>query len=264
VGSTITGYAQHLNGVTGLPTLGDMALDCATSPNGNICASSNFKVNQDVNGVLDGYAWDDSIGWISFNCSNQNQCATTAPCPTTNPTCTAPTGGVDYNVRIASGVFYGWAWNDIIGWISFNCDHSADIPATPPPNNTNSCGQSNYYVKTGSSQVAWGEVESVPFDTLRAQGAGFNTIVWEGIAPSGTNVKFQIAANDNPSNPINFVGPDGTANSYYQPTGPGIQMRLSRSVHNNQKYMYYRAILESDPGLQFSPTITKIVLNWSH
>ena len=54
---------------------------------------------------LKGYAWSDTIGWISFNCSNDNSCYT----------------NVDYGVDVDSqGYLSGYAWSDAIGWISFS------------------------------------------------------------------------------------------------------------------------------------------------
>lgn len=52
-----------------------------------------------------GYAWSDSIGWISFNCINNDTCAT-----------------IDYGVNIepATGDFIGYAWSENIGWIDFS------------------------------------------------------------------------------------------------------------------------------------------------
>jgi len=52
-----------------------------------------------------GYAWSESIGWISFNCSDDNSCGT-----------------VDYGVNInpSTGNISGYAWSSNIGWISFN------------------------------------------------------------------------------------------------------------------------------------------------
>lgn len=260
VGSTITGYANSNSGY--------IALDCATSPNGNICGSSNFAVAKSTSGtsagILSGYAWNDAIGWISFNCDHSgdpvagsNQCATLG---------INPTGSADYYVRLDSnGIFWGWAWNDIVGWISFNCDHSNDTPATQPPDNANTCGNSSYELRIGPSQVAWAELESIPFNTERVNGAGYNTIMWNGTLPSDTNVKFQIAdADTTQTGPWNFYGPDGTVNSYYQPPGPGVQMRINRNVINNKKYVVYRIILESDPGQALSPTVNAVIINWSH
>jgi hypothetical protein len=259
VGSTITGYARSTQ-------VGDLALDCATTPNGNICNSSTFNVAQDANGILDGYGWNDTLGWISFNCSNSNNCATAAPCPTTNPSCTGA-NGVDYNVRIdGAGNFFGWAWNDVVGWVSFNCDHSQD---TVPGINycaTGGNGTSvDYSVKTGGSQVSWAELSSIAFDTERALGAGFNTIMWQGSMPTDTIVKFQIAGSDSDTQgPWDFVGPDGTSGTYYQPTGPNVPLRINRTILNNKRYVAYRIILESDPSQSLSPQVDDVILNWSH
>ncbi len=110
--SQLAGYASS--------TSGYVLLDCATAASGNICATSNFKVSNTSAGVLSGYAWNDTIGWISMNCSDPGICATS-----------------NYSVTIdASGNFSGWAWNENVGWISFNCS------------NTSSCATSNYKLKT--------------------------------------------------------------------------------------------------------------------
>ena len=64
-------------------------------------------------GGLSGWAWSENVGWISFNCRNQNTCAT-----------------VDYGVRIAAdGNLIGHAWSSNIGWIDF--DPAGPFPAAP-------------------------------------------------------------------------------------------------------------------------------------
>lgn len=101
-------------------SIGEISLDCATTPMGNICSNSNFKISNSA-GTLSGYAWNGSIGWISFNCANDSSCDSS-----------------NYKVFIDSdGYFHGWAWNDSVGWISFNC---TDVPGT--------CINSDYRVKT--------------------------------------------------------------------------------------------------------------------
>ncbi len=59
---------------------------------------------QVVHGNVTGYAWADSVGWISFNCTNDNSCGT-----------------VEYGVNIdpADGTISGYAWSSSVGWISF-------------------------------------------------------------------------------------------------------------------------------------------------
>lgn len=61
---------------------------------------------------VSGWAWNLNIGWISFNCTNEN------------PQCS----GADYGVSVDpnTGDFSGYAWNSNIGWIDF-------APAGPYP-----------------------------------------------------------------------------------------------------------------------------------
>lgn len=118
-------------------TDGDFALDCATTTNGDVCATSNFYVSNN-NGNLAGWAWNDAYGWVSF-CGNSTSGSTwdgsTWVCPA------SPT----YQVTItqATAEFHGWAWNDIIGWISFNC-------AEPGV-----CLTSSYKVKVAGAGSGW-------------------------------------------------------------------------------------------------------------
>lgn len=59
---------------------------------------------------MTGYAWSDTIGWISFNNLNVGD-------------------AVDYGVNIdASGNFSGYAWSDNIGWVSFNSSELTGCP----------------------------------------------------------------------------------------------------------------------------------------
>jgi hypothetical protein len=52
---------------------------------------------------LDGYAWSSTIGWVSFNCTNTDTCASS-----------------DYGVnKNADGTLVGYAWSSNIGWIKF-------------------------------------------------------------------------------------------------------------------------------------------------
>lgn len=94
---------------------GAFALDCATTPGGNICATSNFFVSHSA-GNLAGWAWNDTYGWVSF-CGNSASGSTWSGSTWVCPASPA------YQVTInqANGQLHGWAWNDIIGWISFNC-----------------------------------------------------------------------------------------------------------------------------------------------
>ena len=133
----LVGYAYNTN-------LAEISLDCATSPNGDICISSSYKVSRDsITGDLAGWAWNDSIGWISF-CGNASAGSTLNG---SNWVCPAsPT----YQVKVnpTTGIFTGWAWNDSVGWIDFNCANDHD-PVTPGTQDI--CGISDYYVATSQS-----------------------------------------------------------------------------------------------------------------
>ena len=180
--SKIEGYADS--------SAGSIAFDCATSPNGNICGASDFEVSNDGAGNLSGFAWSESIGWISFYCGDLDLVP---------PICDQ----FNYRVTIdGAGSFSGWAWNDAVGWISFNCNNS-DIGDT--------CATSNYKVKTSwtATSVSGNLISSV-FDTGYASGVAFNSIMWKGSQPAGANVKFQFAS-ANQASGIGGEGPiDGT------------------------------------------------------
>ncbi len=214
---------------------GFIALDCATSPNGNICGTSDFKVLKDANGNLSGWAWNDNIGWISFASS---------------------TASYTYQVSISpsTGDFFGWAYNDIIGWISFNCSDSG----------AGGCANSNYKVKTSfisTSTSAW--LESSVFDTWVVGGSAINTIMWQGSQPSGTSVKFQIASSNSATGTWDYKGPDGSITTFYAPTGPSIPAQINLAHHNNHRYFRYKIILYSNPDNTQSPTVTDVIINWS-
>lgn len=221
--SSITGYAS--SGV------GYIALDCATSPTPD--CSPSYGVSNDGNGTLSGYAWNDAIGWISFKSTG-----TSSPYGVT--------------VSTSTGDFSGFAWNDVVGWFSFNC---ADLSI---------CGTSNFKVQTlWDSTISDGTLISSIFDTQVTDGGAFNTILWQGTLPTGTAVKFQVAGSNNAGGPWNYLGPDGTSNTYYQPAGPDIHTKLDKEVHSDTRYMRYKVILESNIEKTYSPLVNNIVLGWS-
>ena len=100
--TSLSGYAWGEN-------VGWISLNCA---NDDSCASADFKILNNSEGILSGYAWGENVGWINF----------------------APTnGGVIVN---SQGEFSGYAWGENVGWISFSCA------------NTNSCNTIDYKIKT--------------------------------------------------------------------------------------------------------------------
>lgn len=262
-GTRLEGYAES--------AIGDMSLDCATTRNGNICGTSNYGIcngpgphdpdgtcpNGNASGVLTGYAWNDTIGWISFNCNQEDHGGPN--------TCTETPGGYGVTINTLTGDFEGYAWNDIEGWISFN--------------------GSGYKVATDwRSESTLAFLESSVFDTEAAGGVLLNNIVWQGEQPGGTSVDFQVAVSNCPNGATNppdcttgtwiFEGPDGNPNLYYGAAcssigtafpgaGPNVPICIDRLRAENYRYLRYKVRLMSDLTETLSPVIEDIILNWS-
>mgnify|MGYP001605979959 CR=1 FL=1 len=243
----LSGYASS--------AVGYIAFDCVTSPSPPANCDVNFpnwKVSNDGSGYLSGWAWNDAIGWISFDSATAGS-------------------SYFYQVTIGSdGVFTGWAWNDIVGWISFNCNNSG-IGNTCPP-----FGSSDYKVKTswGISAIT-GELTSAIFDTQILKGAAPNAILWQGTL-NGGQVKFQIGSSNCTNGATNpptcttdagwlnkFIGPDGTGLTYYEPIGPNEPVSINLAHHNNKRYIRYKAVLVSNSTQTASPKVDDIIINWS-
>ncbi len=255
----LTGYASS--------SVGDMALDCKTSPAGDICSVSNFgicngigphttdgtcPVASSTTGTLTGFAWNDTIGWISFNCDNSSHEGGTDQCATS-----------DYSVIIdANGDFSGCAWNDTIGWISFN---SAGACSSATPFKVNTAWHA-------TSTVAF--LQSSVFDTGIAAGAELQSIIWQGSLPADTTVDFQIATSSSASGPWTFYGPGKSTTDYYGLACPSIGVGGSGTVAQPNspicvdrtigaaRYLRYQVRLRSDRIQSASPRVDDIILNW--
>ena len=228
----LTGYASS--------SAGQISLDCATTSAGNLCGTSNYKVNNDGAGNLSGWAWNDAFGWISF-CGGQG----TTDCP----------GSISYEVLLTTSstrsVFSGYGWNDVVGWISFNCS------------DPNVCATSDYKVVTSWVATSTSStLDSATFDTGVTNGAQLNSALWQGSQPAGTTVGFQFAASNSSSGPWSFLGSDGTANSYYT-VNVNTSQKLSYSDFNNYRYFRYRVKLTSDQTQRLTPIVGKVIVNYS-
>jgi len=79
----------------------------------------------------------------------------------------------------------------------------------------------------------------------------FGKLRWCAAAPAGTEVKFQIATN-NDNATWDFVGPDGTASTYYTASGSDIW-----SGHDGDRYIKYKAFLATSAAGK-TPTLSKV------
>lgn len=163
---------------------------------------------------------------------------------------------VEYLTRTTSNYFSDYNWNiDRI---------SSDIF-------TNSQG---YYAATsGAILISNGTISLNPsstsgsltspiFDTTFLKGVAFNGISWKGNLPTGSRVRFQLASS-NTTTTWNFIGPDGTAATYYETAGPNQVVTVSLLNHNNHRYFRYKVYLDPTPDGLSVPIVYRIIFTYS-
>jgi hypothetical protein len=92
-------FDSHLEGFSYNENIGLIRFGTYTEGGEHIyenSAAGNYGVNNDGSGILSGYAWSSTAGWIDFAPEN---------------------GGVTINPE--TGVFSGYALNENVGWIGF-------------------------------------------------------------------------------------------------------------------------------------------------
>jgi len=90
---------------------------------------------------------------------------------------------------------------------------------------------------------------SSTYDTFSSK-TGFNTIMWQGTKPSGTNVKFQIAVSDSSDGPWSYSGPDDSVYTYYTPTDKNQPIMINPRYHNQKRYLRYKVFLMPGSGAE--------------
>ncbi len=107
------------------------------------------------------------------------------------------------------------------------------------------------YVSTGYAASA--TFTSGTRDANPALGATptWTTLSWSAATPANTAVKFQVAASSSQYGPWNYVGPDGTASTYFTTSGADL------SQFNGSRYLRYEMFLStSDSNL--TPSVTSV------
>jgi hypothetical protein len=72
--------------------------------------------------------------------------------------------------------------------------------------------------------------------------ATWTTLSFSAATPAGTDVKFQVAGSNTSYGPFNYVGPDGTAGTYFTTSGASL------SEFNGFRYLRYKAYLSTSDG----------------
>src|SRR5581483_1884243 len=79
----------------------------------------------------------------------------------------------------------------------------------------------------------------------------WTTLSWTATTPAGTGVKFQVAGSNSQYGPFNFVGPDGTAGTYFTTSGASL------SQFNGFRYLKYEAFLTTSSN-SVTPTLSSV------
>ncbi|MBV8520022.1 MAG: IPT/TIG domain-containing protein [Acidobacteria bacterium] len=111
-----------------------------------------------------------------------------------------------------------------------------------------------YMLGAPSYQLS-GNLVSTLKDTNPVLGAtpAWTTLSWTATTPANTAVKFQVAGSNNPGGPFNFVGPDGTASTFFTTSGASL------SQFNGLRYLKYKAYL-STTDVNATPILSDVTV----
>ena len=111
----------------------------------------------------------------------------------------------------------------------------------------------NIWLDTG--HVSSGTFVSSVKDANPAPGSGaqWTTLSFAATTPAGTDVKFQVAASNSISGSFTFVGPDGTADTFFSTNGADL------SQFDGSRYLKYKAFLSTTDN-STTPSIQSVRL----
>jgi uncharacterized repeat protein (TIGR01451 family) len=109
------------------------------------------------------------------------------------------------------------------------------------------------YMNTGFA--ASGDLISALKDSNPPVGSVSNwmTLSWTASIPANTNVQFQVAGSNSSTGPFNFVGPDGTAATFFTASGASLNQ------FNGMRYLVYRAYLSTTDSTM-TPTLNDVTI----
>jgi Carboxypeptidase regulatory-like domain len=128
---------------------------------------------------------------------------------------------------------------------------STSACSTPTGQNSNSDLVFSEYVSAGYASAGTFISSLKDANPQPGSTADWTTLSWTATTPAGTGVKFQIAASNNQYGPFNFVGPDGTASTFFTTSG------VSLSQFNGKRYLKYKAFLSTNSGL-VTPSLSSV------
>jgi hypothetical protein len=128
---------------------------------------------------------------------------------------------------------------------------STSACSTPTGSNSNSDLVFSEYVNPG--YAAAGTFISSLKDANPQPGRtpDWTMLSWTASTPAGTSVKFQVAASNSQYGPFTFVGPDGTANTFFTTSGASL------TRFDGMRYVEYKAFLSTNSG-SVTPSVSSV------
>jgi hypothetical protein len=110
------------------------------------------------------------------------------------------------------------------------------------------------FVTPPFAYAASGNLVSGTKDANPAMGATphWTTLSWTATIPANTDLKFQVAGSNNVNGPFNFVGPDGTAATFFTTSGASL------SQFDGLRYLQYKAYLSTTSTM--TPTLNDVTV----
>ncbi|HZP66103.1 MAG TPA: carboxypeptidase-like regulatory domain-containing protein, partial [Rudaea sp.] len=87
--------------------------------------------------------------------------------------------------------------------------------------------------------------------------AAWTTLSWTASTPANTSIKFQIAASNSQYGPFNFVGPDGTAATFFTTSGASL------AQFNGFRYLQYEAFFATTNSAA-TPTLNDVTMCYAN
>ncbi len=211
--------------------------------------SSPVRASLLAAGPLTGWAWSDTIGWISFNCLTGG--------PTGDNICANSNYGVNQD---ANGYLTGWAWSDSVGWISFTPSVNAVGPTCPLSAYDNGDCSARVSTSTGTLGNVYGWARAVvgcPSNIWNGTSCATAGNSWTAITSSADGTKLALTGWNNQIYTSSDSGATWTARGpaigWHAITSSADGTKLAAGSANGQMYDSY------DSGVTWIPSNTQYV-----
>jgi Carboxypeptidase regulatory-like domain len=103
------------------------------------------------------------------------------------------------------------------------------------------------YAPSGTFVSSLKDANPVPGSTPK-----WTTLSFAAATPAGTAVKFQVAGSNSANGPFSYVGPDGTASTFFTSSGASLTPQF-----DGFRYLRYKAILTTNNG-SVTPSLSSV------